>query len=295
MKLTYFRDKRNFGDDLNAVMWQHLLPADFLNEDESELFLGIGSILWDYLPKDALKIVAGSGYGGYTPPPTVHDGSWEILFVRGPRTAEALGLPREKAITDAAILLREIPLPAPQTGIDTAFMPHFESVDRGLWQDACRVAGIHMIDPTDSVESILSQIQGANLLISEAMHGAIVADALRTPWIPIRPIHPQHRMKWHDWAGSLEISYEPHFLLPSSVREIWSFATGGEGQGVWSRLIGGRMANPANLALIHIAARGLSRLSRQDPYLSKDAIVKTQTDRARSALDNFVRRRVNTA
>ena len=290
MKLIYFKDQRNFGDDLNTLMWQHLLPKEFLDEDPSELFLGIGSILWDYLPKDARKIVVGSGYGGYTAAPAIDD-SWDILFIRGPKTADALKVSRKKAITDSAVLLRHIPLPAPQPGIKTAFMPHFESVDRGTWQQACRFAGIHMIDPTDTAEAILAQIRGASLLITEAMHGAIVADALRTPWIPIRPIHQQHRMKWHDWTDSMEVAYQPRTLWPSSVRELWSLATAGEGKGKWSRLIGGRAAYPANLVLSHIAARGLNHIAQQTPCLSADGVVSSKADQARTVLDEFVRRR----
>ena len=64
MKLTYFRgDTPNFGDEINAIMWPHLLPHGFLDEDDSELFLGAGSILWGHLPKAPRKFVAGSGYG----------------------------------------------------------------------------------------------------------------------------------------------------------------------------------------------------------------------------------------
>ena len=101
MKLTYYRGPTpNFGDDLNAFMWPGLLPNGFLDEDESELFLGIGSILWDYLPNQARKYVVGSGYGGYTAPPDIHDGSWDVIFVRGPRTAKILALSPEKAISD---------------------------------------------------------------------------------------------------------------------------------------------------------------------------------------------------
>jgi hypothetical protein len=81
-----------------------------------------------------MKHVAGSGYGGYSAPPDVRDGNWNILWLRGPVTAQRLGVDPGLAICDAAILLRAIELPAPcpaSTGI--AFMPHFESAARGDW------------------------------------------------------------------------------------------------------------------------------------------------------------------
>ena len=58
MKLVFFRGKvPNFGDELNLYVWPALLPAGFLDEDEDELFVGIGSIIGDHLPAHARKYV----------------------------------------------------------------------------------------------------------------------------------------------------------------------------------------------------------------------------------------------
>jgi hypothetical protein len=294
MKLVYFQGHvPNFGDELNAYMWDKLLPAGFLDEDESELFIGIGSILWDDYPKTARKYVMGSGYAGYKKAPNIADGSWDVVFVRGPRTAEKVGLPPEKAICDSAILLRAHELPSAGAPIDVAFMPHYESLDRGLWKEACRLAGIELIDPTEPVETIISKLRGTRLLITEAMHGAIVADALRTPWVAALPINPGHHAKWADWSGALNLDVRHHELKPSSMLELWVNLSKGRGDpnGRSGRLSRSALASPVNAILSRRAASQLRKLAQQEPQLSADAEIESVTDRALEALNGFVRRR----
>jgi succinoglycan biosynthesis protein ExoV len=293
MKLTYFRNTpANFGDEINAVMWQQLLPEGFLDDDEGELFLGIGSILWNHLPKVPLKHVMGSGFGGYTSPPDVHDGSWNVAWVRGPITAERLGLDPKLAISDSAVLLRATELPAAKAS-GTVFMPHFESAARGDWERVCKLAGIDYLDPRGDVLDLLARIRGAKLMVTEAMHGAIVADALRVPWIGIVPFFPQHRAKWEDWAQSLEIALRPAKLPPSNLLESYTLVTGLPGKGRKSRaLFRAWPTAPINSALVHRAAARLRRLAdTAEPQLSADIAITRATERSLEVLDRFVRTR----
>ncbi len=292
MKLTYYDSGPNFGDDLNRYVWPRLLPEGFLNDDDSEWFLGFGSILWDDLPKDKVKFVMGSGYGGYTAPPNISDGSWDIQFLRGPRTARAIGADDSKAICDSAILIRETELPKAATStINVAFMPHVDSLKRGNWQDACQLANVHLIDPTTDHELILSQLLSTKLLITEAMHGAIVADALRVPWIAVEPIHPAHRFKWYDWADALELKLRPQALTSSSARELWTQITGRQGESAFVRGLDGKLAFPVNYITAHKAAKKLTELSKCEPQLSSDYAMNNALDRSLTVIDNFVRAR----
>lgn len=290
MKLTYFQgNPPNFGDELNATMWAHLLPAGLLDDRDDALFLGIGSILWDYLPKAPRKIVAGSGFGGYTRAPDVHDGSWDILWLRGPLTARALGVDPRLAITDAAVLLRATPLPPPAETVGIAFMPHVDSIARGAWAEVCAAAGITFLDPRAPVPHLLSQIRGARLVITEAMHGAIVADALRTPWVPILPFQPVHRAKWDDWAQSLGIPLRSISLQASTLREAWISRTGLQAAGRRSRLLfDNPLAHRCNRIVITHAAAALSRIAATaTPQLSSDIAISRATERALAALHAF--------
>jgi succinoglycan biosynthesis protein ExoV len=296
MKLVYFRDRvPNFGDELNTYIWPALLPAGFLDEDESELFIGIGSILGDHLPRAARKFVVGSGHGGYTGIPDMNDGSWRVQFVRGPRTAEMLGLPAETAICDSAVLLRAMErLPPPAGNIGTAFMPHFQSLERGLWAEACRLAGVTLIDPTAPVETVLAQLQGARLLITEAMHGAIVADALRVPWIAARPLFWGHHRKWLDWSQAVGVDLRFHALRPTTLLELYVLRTGrGGNSGRALAVSRSRFAALPNRTLTHLAARNLEALTREAPQQSADPRIAEVTARAEAALDRLIRSRAN--
>ena len=111
-----------------------ILPLEFFDEDDSEIFLGKGSILWDDYRKGAIKHAMGSGFGGHAKAPDVKDGSSNMVWLRGPLTAATLGVDPGLAITDPAFLLRLTPLPNSAKDIDVAFVPHFQSIWRGNWE-----------------------------------------------------------------------------------------------------------------------------------------------------------------
>lgn len=297
MKLVFFRGKEpNFGDELNLHVWPALLPKGFLDEDESELFVGIGSIIGDHLPAKARKFVMGSGYAGYMGLPDVHDGSWDIRFVRGPNTARTLKIDPTLSICDSAILLRLMDLPPPDETTGVAFMPHYESLERGNWAEACRMAGMTLIDARDPVDKVLSQLRGAKLLITEAMHGAIVADALRTPWIGAKPIYGGHHKKWLDWAGALDLDVRLNPLKPSSLLEYYIGRTGrGGALGKVGRFSASPLASIPNKMFTADAARHLQSMARLEPQLSSDAMITRVTERAFTAVDGFVRSRAAVA
>lgn len=221
MKILQFRGKYpNFGDELNTWMWPKLLP-NFFDEDESTVFIGIGSTIGDAPANAARKIVFGSGYvPQYHAVPDLRQGEWEVRFVRGPRTAKRLGLAPQKAISDSGALLRTQVNLARKTGTRICFMPHWESMERGNWEAVCRLAGIHLIDPRRPVVKVIEELLQAKLVIAEAMHGAIIADAFRIPWVPLLPLNAVHRDKWYDWAESLELKLQPQQLWPSTLNEL---------------------------------------------------------------------------
>ena len=221
MKLHYFRSPHgNFGDDLNGWLWPELLPGVWDDGQDGITFVGIGTILNRLVPDTRLKIVAGSGVG-YSPlPPNLHDGSWEILGLRGPLSARAAGLPAEAVITDGAILLGTIDgLVKPQgmrTG-NVVFVPHVSSTETGAWGDICTRLGITYVDPRWDFHRVFALIGNARLVLAEAMHGAIVADTLRVPFVPLVSSREISSFKWMDWTLSMGLPYRPIRLPASSL------------------------------------------------------------------------------
>lgn len=232
------------------------------------MMLAIGSIIIDTHPKFSNKIVFGSGYGGYTKIPTF-DSTWKFYCVRGPMTAKACGLQKSSIAGDAAILINKHTRKSPKPKYEVSFMPHWESIGYGHWKRACRLAGINFIDPTMPVETVLRSIQESKLLIAEAMHGAIVADALRVPWIPVSPIKSEHRLKWFDWAEGVGVNLHPRRLLPSSIAETkfgraHNFFVASQHQPVKS------VKYAADSVFVSLAALRLHALSKTEPSLSSD-------------------------
>jgi len=259
---------RNFGDELNDLLWPALLPG-FFDANPSALFLGIGSILDSRHGAGTRKVVAGAGYGGYEPRPAL-DPSWIVHWVRGPGTARALNLPADLALGDPAALLRHAGLAPAEPGDAIGFMPHFESLETGRWAEAAAEAGLTLIDPRGDPAQTLAAIGRCRLLLSEALHGVIVADALRIPWIALRPVAPVHRAKWRDWAASVDLPVAFRRLPASSLPERMA-ASGIARSHQGRRLLAGlreRLDAVDPAGFLARATTGLRRAAQAAPQLS---------------------------
>ena len=217
--LFYSSPKGNFGDDLNPWLWPKLLGD--VSSLPDAFFLGIGSLLHGQSPLLAKaagkrKIVFGTGV---RPSPTFSsfqvDNSWDIRFLRGPLSAISLGN-RYEYIADGAYAVRLVEdfrrLAAVDKRYETSLMPYFHSLDYLDWEAICRELGFHYISPRSEkgVEDTLREIAASRRLITEAMHGAILADVFRVPWhrFVFSTPHTEGAMvsdfKWKDWLFSID-------------------------------------------------------------------------------------------
>ena len=213
MKLFYWSERPNFGDELNPWLWSRLLPPGTINDDPSTWLVGIGTVLNHRVPKADKLLFFGTGYG-YTNDIEVKIlPNWKIYCLRGPLSTEALGLPLSMAIADPGILMRRF-YQRTTVRYPMAYMPNESHMNESL-VSVCGDLDLHVIDPTKPVDMVMEQLCATGTLITEALHGAVVGDALGIPYIPVcSPGILQ--FKWHDFAKSFGFDYEP-----LQISEIW--------------------------------------------------------------------------
>lgn len=325
LDVYYYQDRDlNFGDDLNAEIWPAVLPPEILAAEDVTL-IGIGSILTEERAgacrgRGRRIVVLGSGTSYGRPPVNIDD--WIIKAVRGPLTAKVIGRP-EAAITDGAILLAASGLLPEGGGKDVVFIPHHRSLRNSNWQHVCQLAGVRFQTPAAPVAEVLQSIADARLVITEAMHGAIVADTMRKPWVPVSLSPNFDEFKWLDWLKSMELSPSWERLPCSSALEAARNAdvvrknpylksgdrslTGDEGPEELLAHLRGMYGGPAgrgptlatralrrtlrlfNKQYADRAAGELSLLTSRTGYLSKDDVFRDRLDRTLGRIEELRR------
>ncbi|WP_246021839.1 polysaccharide pyruvyl transferase family protein [Alteraurantiacibacter aquimixticola] len=228
MELFYYRGtKPNFGDDLNELVWPAILSSGVFEIDDL-VIVGIGSILSEewigkFEGSGKTVVILGAGTSYDLPPKAVS--KWLVKAVRGPLTAKVIGMP-EAAITDGAILLAAKPglLPDRSDGGDVVFMPHHRSIRSARWEHIADRAGMRFVSPQQPVDDVLQAFAGAKLVVTEAMHGAIVADTMRIPWVPVMISPAFDEFKWRDWTSSMEVPLRPATISAGHGTDEWVYA-----------------------------------------------------------------------
>lgn len=224
MKLVYYRKQvPNFGDDLNAALWPALVPGLF-DDDPVVGFVGIGTIIG--MPCGDLQRlhVFSTGIGNDLPE-AWRDKQVEYWCVRGPISARMLKLPADRAITDGAILtplVEGFPKAATGTG-GTLVIPHFETLDHPGWPEVARLTGYELLDPRADPKAVIARIAAAKLVLTESLHGAILADVYGIPWIAFATSKNFGITKWVDWTHSLGLEFDLAMIPPPDPGPVLAF------------------------------------------------------------------------
>jgi succinoglycan biosynthesis protein ExoV len=216
MQILYAKiDGGNFGDDLNKVVWHALLPRlDELAGDQA--ILGIGTLQGSPIP-NKIKVVHVLGTGGYSdqPPRNWIDDRFRFHFVRGPLTAQNWGCPTKALIDGAALVahchLKDIAADANRARV--GFVPHHKADQCANYHYICQQADLKYISTLGGdVARFISEIKSCDMIVTEALHGAIMADLFRKPWIAVSAGPHVVEHKWHDWCHSIGLQYNPETL-----------------------------------------------------------------------------------
>lgn len=235
MKLLHYEPAvPNFGDDLNPVLWPSLAPGLIGNEaqslqNEQAAFVGIGTII-GLDPGSSRQLHVFSSGAGYSDP--VRWAGLDVRYhcVRGPVSARLLGLSADRALTDGAILVPRSPLFADLARPDrragsgrTVVVPHYETLAFPGWDKAARLAGFDIVDPRGSPRAVIAALAGAGLVLTESLHGAILADAFGVPWRGFAVSRNFSTAKWADWTASLGIAAEIVVVPPPDPMPLLRF------------------------------------------------------------------------
>ncbi|MBA9071104.1 succinoglycan biosynthesis protein ExoV [Methylobacterium sp. RAS18] len=219
MRLTYYHGRvPNFGDDLNGVLWPALRP-DLFDESETVAFVGIGTIIgFPCAPYRQLNVFSSGA--GNDPLGRWADRDVTFWCVRGPITAALLGLEADRALCDGAILAPLVPSRFPAAHHDSGeilLIPHWQTLDDPGWEEAARLAGYVLLDPRGSPEAVIGRIARARMVLTESLHGAILADTYGVPWAAFATSGNFQASKWLDWTRSLGRGFEFTIVPPPSA------------------------------------------------------------------------------
>ena len=214
MKLFYFEaPEGNVGDDLNKWLWPRIL-GDKLDDNEEHLIIGIGTLLNHKIPpaKKYTVLTSGVGYGDM---PNLSQGEWDYVGLRGPLSKQSMSVTEDISLLDGAYLLPHF-LECPRViKHKFGYVPHVDSVINGLWEETAKIGEFKLIDPRWPVEKFINELLSCENVVTEAMHGAIMADAYGVPWQPTKAYDYINDFKWNDWAGSLNMEIAFNIIEPT--------------------------------------------------------------------------------
>lgn len=224
MKLRYYHGRvPNFGDDLNAILWPALMPS-FFNDDDTEIFVGIGTII-GFPCGSPRKINVLSSGAGNDPPSRWASSDVKYWCVRGPLSAQMLGLTDQDGIADGAILSPLVSSFPSQRGVSNGVLviPHWETLDFPGWDVVSRQTGFELLDPRGRPADVIAKIANARLVLTESLHGAIMADVYGVPWAAFATSGNFLAAKWVDWRLSCGDKFDVTVVPPPSPEPLLKY------------------------------------------------------------------------
>ncbi|WP_102194354.1 polysaccharide pyruvyl transferase family protein [Microbacterium aurantiacum] len=192
----------NFGDDLTPWLLPHYGLVPLYREPRAARLIGVGSLL-EFVPQDFTGAIWGSGLMNDQRHPLP---AASVLAVRGPLTAERIGLSSEPAFGDPGILVARHLSHPPADG-RIAVVPHghhrpHAQLDRRVQEagDGARVVNVHQRAP-----AAVREIAASRAVITTSLHGLITADSYGIPaaWTTLDPPLGGGDFKFRDYEAAV--------------------------------------------------------------------------------------------
>ena len=207
--------KENFGDYIDQFIFDQIgmvFPA--------ESMLGCGSLLESNhlgkFPKDA--IVWGSGSDG-SPLKKEQLQHLNIYSVRGPLTRQKINIDCD--LGDPGFLIPCFIKPRFKKDRIT-YIPHWANYDK-YKRNQMTIGENLLVNPFGIFEQIIDDINSSSFVMTNSLHGAIVAQAYNIPWAPVKT--KQETMpnifKWHDLFLYLGLDFKPYFVSNYKEAQDW--------------------------------------------------------------------------
>ena len=225
MTIQFWNHNSNFGDLLNELLWRQYIDIDKVEDMGIDIF-GVGSLINRKTKINFDREIYVMGSGGLKKFKPKWIGSAKIGWVRGPLTAEAIGYSRAYGIGDPAILFKGLEnlnhnLKAEQLLV----IPHWRTYADFDFAILEKLSNIKFVDPRSNIDKILFEISNSKYILSESLHGAIMADAIGVPWAPIAMSYRFNDYKWMDWllsisSGDRVVESTPLYLTNNSSKSL---------------------------------------------------------------------------
>ena len=215
---------RNFGDDINICFLNNIMLENIRIYNptyRTTNYLFIGSILINKFI-DSQSIIWGSGMLKYQ---NVTNKPLKICAVRGPKTRQVLldsGIQCPEIYGDPALLLPYYYYPYIFKKYKLGIIPHHSHITSNLLNNFKNNKDIKIIDFTKYTDwkTVIKEIVSCRFIVSESLHGLIIAEAYRIPNIYISFGNINQDFKYEDFFLSINKPvYKPYNITKKTTYE----------------------------------------------------------------------------